>query len=95
MSAMQWATLDSYDCHREEQSGKGRVDVVYEPWGLDNLPLIIIEFKYGKSAVAAINQIKKQEYYKRYIQRYKNIILVGINYSKTTKDHQCLIECLN
>ena len=95
MSAMQWATLDSYDCHREEQSGKGRVDVVYEPWGLDNLPLIIIEFKYGKSAAAAIKQIKKQEYYKRYIQRYKNIILVGINYSKTTKDHQCLIECLN
>ncbi|MBQ8708188.1 MAG: AAA family ATPase [Succinivibrionaceae bacterium] len=95
MSAMQWATLDSYDCHREEQSGKGRVDVVYEPLGMNNIPLIIIEFKYGRSAAAAITQIKKMEYYKRYIQRYKNIILVGINYSKTTKEHECLIECLN
>ncbi len=91
MTGLQWATLDDYTAHREVQTGKGRADLVYEP---DNpeAPLIIIEFKYGRSAEAAIKQIKTQEYFKRYRKQYRNIILVGINYSKATKNHQCLIE---
>ena len=51
--------------------------------------------KYDGSAEEAIAQIKTQEYFKRYAGQYRNIILVGINYSTITKDHQCLIERLN
>lgn len=94
MTGLLWSTLDDYSCHREDQSGKGRVDLVYEPL-LRKHPLILIEFKYDGSAEDAIAQIKTQEYYKRYTGQYGNIILVGINYSTKTKAHQCQIEKLD
>nr|MCR4554730.1 PD-(D/E)XK nuclease domain-containing protein [Succinivibrionaceae bacterium] len=91
MTGLLWATLDDYSCHREDQAGKGRVDLVYEPITRKH-PLILIEFKYDGSAEDAIAQIKTQEYFKRYTGQYRSIIIVGINYSTKTKDHQCLIE---
>ena len=94
MTGLLWSTLDDYSYHREEQAGKGRVDLVYEPITRRH-PLILIEFKYDDSAEEAIAQIKKQEYFKRYIGQYRDIIIVGINYSTKTKDHQCLIEKLD
>ena len=92
MTGLLWSTLGKYITHREEQAGKGRVDLVYEPAIKGTTPLILIEFKYDGSAEEAIAQIKKQEYFKRYTGQYRNIIIVGINYSTKTKDHQCLIE---
>ena len=94
MTGLLWSTLDDYSCHREDQAGKGRVDLVYEPI-TRRQPLILIEFKYDGSAEEAIAQIKTQEYCKRYVGQYRNIIIVGINYSSKTKDHQCLIEKLD
>lgn len=94
MTGLLWSTLDDYSYHREDQAGKGRVDLVYEPI-TGKLPLILIEFKYDGSAEDAISQIKCQEYFKRYTGQYRNIIIVGINYSTKTKDHQCLIEKLD
>ena len=94
MTGLLWSTLDDYSYHREDQAGKGRVDLVYEPI-TGKLPLILIEFKYDGSAEDAISQIKTQEYFKRYTGQYRNIIIVGINYSTKTKDHQCLIEKLD
>jgi hypothetical protein len=96
ITGLLWSTLDDYDYHREDQAGKGRVDLVYEPSVKGAEPLILIEFKYGESAETALRQIKTQEYYKRYSKKYtKNIILVGINYDPKTKEHQCLIEKLD
>ena len=94
MTGLLWSTLDDYSYHREDQAGNGRVDLVYEPITRKQ-PLILIEFKYDDSAEEAIKQIKEKEYFKRYAGQYRNIILVGINYSTITKDHQCLIEKLN
>ena len=91
MTGLLWSTLDDYSYHREDQAGKGRVDLVYEPI-TRRQPLILIEFKYDDSAEEAIKQIKEKEYFKRYAGQYRNIILVGINFSTKTKDHQCLIE---
>ena len=70
------------------------MDLVYEPITRKH-PLILIEFKYDGSAEEAIAQIKTQEYFKRYAGQYRNIIIVGINYSTKTKDHRCLIEKLD
>ena len=94
MTGLLWATLDDYSYHREDQAGKGRADLVYEPI-TRRQPVILIEFKYDDSAEEAIKQIKEKEYFKRYAGQYRNIILVGINYSTITKDHQCLIEKLD
>ena len=94
MTGLLWATLDDYSYHREDQAGKGRVYLVYEPI-TRRQPLILIEFKYDDSAEEAIKQIKEKEYFKRYAGQYRNSILVGINYSTKTKDHQCLIEKLD
>jgi uncharacterized protein YktB (UPF0637 family) len=94
MTGLLWSTLDDYNYHREDQAGKGRVDLVYEPI-TDKLPLILIEFKYDSSAEEAINQIKTKEYFKRYTGQYHNTVIVGINYSTKTKEHQCMIEKLD
>ncbi|WP_019002291.1 AAA family ATPase [Succinimonas amylolytica] len=94
MTGLLWATLDDYSCHREDQAGKGRADLVYEPI-TGRQPLILIEFKYDGSAEEAISQIKSQEYFKRYTGQYRNIIIAGINYSTKTKEHRCLIEKLD
>jgi hypothetical protein len=94
MTGLLWSTLDDYSYHREEQAGKGRVDLVYEPLTRRH-PLILIEFKYDGSTEEAIAQIKTQEYFKRYTRQYRDIIIVGINYSTKTKEHQCLIEKLD
>lgn len=94
MTGLLWSTLDDYSYHREDQAGKGRVDLVYEPI-TRRQPLILIEFKYDDSAEEAIKQIKEKEYFKRYAGQYRNIILVGINFSTKTKEHQCLIEKLD
>ena len=71
MTGLLWSTLDDYACHREEQAGKGRADLVYEPITM-NMPLILLEFKYDTSAEDAIAQIKTREYYKRYEIQYLN-----------------------
>ena len=94
MTGLLWSTLGKYTSHREEQTGKGKADLVYEPAIKGTAPLILIEFKYDYSPEEAIAQIKTKEYFKRYAGQYNNIILVGINYSTKTKDHQCLIETL-
>ena len=95
MTGLLWSTLGKYITRREEQAGKGRADLVYEPMLNGTTPLILIEFKYDGSAEEAIAQIKKQEYFKRYSGQYRNIIIVGINYCTKTKNHQCLIEKLD
>ena len=94
ITGLLWSTLDDYSYHREDQAGKGKVDLVYEPITRKH-PLILMEFKYGESAEIALHQIKTREYFKRYTRQYRNIILVGINYSPKSKDHQCLIEKLD
>ena len=45
-----------------------------------------------KSAGSAINQIKEKNYL-QFFKDYKGeVLLVGINFSKDTKTHQCIIE---
>ena len=97
ISGLMWRTEREYECFRELQSGKGSADLIYVPKRNINLPILLIEFKYGQSAEEAMNQIKEKEYFRRYIDGDypNNILLVGINYNPKTKDHQCLIEKLD
>lgn len=44
--------------------------------------------------MAAISQIKQKKYPESLRQYTGEILLVGINYDKKSKEHQCLIEKL-
>ncbi|MGN1356654.1 MAG: AAA family ATPase [Succinivibrionaceae bacterium] len=97
ISGLMWCTEMEYECFRELQSGKGSADLIYVPKRNINLPILLIEFKYGLSAEEALKQIKEKEYFSRYRNGdYPNdVLLIGINYSRKTRDHQCLIKKLD
>ena len=76
----------------EMPSGKGLADVVFLPMPLSNLPALVIELKWNKTAGGAITQIKKNGYTAN-LKAYKdNLLLVGINYDEKTGSHSCSIE---
>ena len=90
--ALNLASVDLYNVHRELPAGKGFADMVFLPkQGVDR-PALLVELKYDKSAQTAIDQIK-QKNYGRIFRDYKGeVLVVGINYDKDTKEHQCFIE---
>ncbi len=77
---------------RELPTGKGFADIVYLPRREMNRPALLIELKWDKTAESALQQIKD----KTYVEALKNytgdILLIGINYDKKDKKHQCRIE---
>ena len=86
------STTNTYNVVRELPTGKGYADLVYLPKSGVNKPALLIELKYDKSAQTAITQIKEKNYL-QFFKDYKGeVLLVGINYSKDTKTHQCIIE---
>ena len=86
------STTNTYNVVRELPTGKGYADLVYLPKKGVNKPALLIELKFDKSAQSAITQIKEKNYL-QFFKDYKGeVLLVGINYSKDTKTHQCIIE---
>lgn len=53
---------------------------------------MLIELKWDKSAEGALSQIKEKQYTDTLKQYQGNLLLVGINYDKITKEHTCVIE---
>ena len=60
---------------------------------------IVIELKYASdfsglenACKKALQQIKERKYPDSIIAYTGDILLVGINYDKESKEHQCLIE---
>ena len=54
--------------------------------------VIAFELKYNKDANSAIDQIKRKQYPEKVVQYTNNLLLVGINYDKQQKKHECVIE---
>ena len=79
---------------RELLTGRGFADFVFipKPEYKNDYPALVVELKWNKSAVSALQQIKDRKYPDS-IQDYTgDILLVGINYSKKDKKHECVIE---
>lgn len=57
-----------------------------------NKPAMVIELKYDKSADTSIRQIKEKRYAGALKDCGDKLLLVGINYDKETKKHECVIE---
>ena len=86
-----WAKND-YVIHREYATGKGYADLVMIPRRNINKPAMVIELKFNNTADTAIDQIKRKEYPAKIAEYTGDILLVGINYDKETKRHECVIE---
>jgi len=85
-----------YTIVRELPSGKGYSDLVFIPRKkYEAKPAIVIELKWDKSVAGAIAQIKERNYISA-LEEYKgNVLLVGVNYDKESKNHQCVIESVS
>lgn len=88
-----YAAREYYSVFRELPTGKGFADIVFIPKRkAADKPAMIIELKYDKSAQGAISQIKDKKYVESLLSYKGNLLLVGINYNKDTKKHECVIE---
>lgn len=87
---------DYYLKFEELPSGNGYADIVYFPKKTSNLPALVVEMKWDKSAEGAIAQIKKRNYLAAIKEFGGEILLVGINYDKDApageRKHTCVIE---
>ncbi len=79
---------------RELPTGRGFADFVYipKPEYKNDYPALIVELKWNQNAKTALWQIKLKNYPESVSQYTGEILLVGINYDKKSKLHQCLIE---
>jgi hypothetical protein len=77
---------------REMPSGKGFADIVFLPKRNSDKPAIVVELKWNKSLEGAISQIEKKNYVKALENYGGKVLLVGVNYDKRTKEHQCRIK---
>ena len=88
-----WAK-NEYIIHREYATGKGYADLVMIPRRNVSKPALVIELKFGHSADTALDQIRRKDYPAKIAEYTGEILLVGINYDKETKQHSCKIERL-
>ncbi len=77
---------------RELPAGKGFADIVLLPRPAVPKPAVVLELKYDKSADTAIRQIHERRYAGVLKDFAGEVVLVGINYDKETKQHECVIE---
>jgi hypothetical protein len=84
--------VNDYTIIRELPSGMGFADIVFIPRKASDKPAMLVELKYNKDAQSAIRQIKEKKYVKSLEEYQGNLLLVGINYDKATKKHECVIE---
>lgn len=79
---------------RELPTGRGFADFVYipKPEYMDEYPALIVELKWNKNVKTAVQQIKDKNYTESLSDYTRDILMVGINYDKASKKHQCLIE---
>ena len=65
----------------EARTNRGRIDAVIQTAG----HVYIFEFKLDASAEGALAQIRDKSYYEKFLNSGKEIILVGANFSTTTR----------
>ena len=88
-----YAARNFYTVHREMAGGKGFADLVFVPRKrYQDKPALVVELKWDKTAEGALAQIKDKEYCRSLEEYQGNLLLVGINYNKKTKEHVCRIE---
>jgi len=72
----------------EDATNKGKIDLTV----ITQEKVYIIEFKVMEESPggAALQQIKERKYYEKYIEKYKEIYLIGIEFSKEKRN---IVNC--
>jgi hypothetical protein len=93
VSIAYFAAKDYYNIFPELPTGLGFADLAFVPQvDYREKPALLVELKWDASAESAIDQIKRKHYSQRLEGLTENLLLVGINYNKKTKKHECVIE---
>lgn len=92
ISLAYYSARSEYTMLREFPTGKGFADIVFLPHKYSVRPAMVVELKWDQSAKGAIKQIKDKNYIQALEQYTGEILLVGVNYDKESKIHQCVIE---
>jgi hypothetical protein len=92
LSIAYYYARNDYVMHRELATGRGFADIVLIPRKNVESPAIVLELKFDKDADSAINQIHRKQYPAKVAEHTGDLLLVGINYDKNLKTHQCKIE---
>lgn len=93
ISLAYYTARNKYTIVREMPTGKGYADMIFLPRPHHpEMPPMIVEMKWNRSAKAAISQIRNKKYMDSLKDYAGNILLVGINYNRTTRKHTCRIE---
>ena len=79
---------------RELPTGRGFADFVFvpKPEYRNDYPALIVELKWNQNARTALQQIREKDYPASILDYTGEILLVGINYDRDSKQHQSLIE---
>lgn len=79
---------------RELPTGRGFADFVFipKPEYKGTYPALVVELKWNKNAKTALQQIKAKNYPASILNYTGDVLLVGVNYDKSSKTHQCIIE---
>ena len=79
---------------RELPTGREFADFVFipKPEYKNTYPALVVELKWNKGPETALQQIKNKRYPESILNYTGDILLVGINYGKDSKEHQCIIE---
>ena len=92
VSLAYYSARKDYKMVREMPAGRGFADVVFLPLPSCVKPAVIVELKYDRSVRSAISQIREKQY-PQVLEGYSGeIVLVGVNYDKDSKEHSCVIE---
>ena len=86
-----YTAASKYTIIKELPTGRGFADIGFIPLNKKD-PAMVVELKYDKDAESAIKQIKNKNYPKVFENYLDNLLLVGVNYDKSTKVHECKIE---
>lgn len=95
ISLAYYNAVKEYQIIREMPAGKGYADLVFLPRKNSDRPAMIVELKWNDTVSGAIEQIKGKEYIKALKTYHGTLLLVGINYNKKSKKHECCIERIN
>ena len=79
---------------REFPTGRGFADFIFipKPEYKSAYPALVVELKWNQKVQTAIQQIKDRKHPSSISDYTGDILLVGINYDKKSKKHQCIIE---
>ena len=86
------SAIDDYVSIQELPTGKGYADLAFIPRRGSSKAAIVVELKWDRPVMAAIDQIKERDYPAVLRDFADNILLVGISYDTETKQHTCQIE---